>query len=156
MLWAPCVREECRTVIAEMEKLKAGANPSHAGPLGDPNCTMHSTGGGLSPLDGASHDGDADILAEAEVGAISPPDPVAVKLAGIVEAALCHISIHTERAGFLQEVHTRVTRSSKVARPNRPAQSHPSHTPLPDGSLSSLLVLLLLLPLPSTQGHLLP
>ena len=86
----------------------------------------------------------------------APHDPVAVKLAGIVEAALCHISIHTERAEFLQEIHTRVTRSSKVARPNRPAQSHPSHTPLPDGSLSSLLALLLLLPQPSTQGHLLP
>ena len=143
-----------------MEKLKAGTNPSHTGPPGDPNCTMDEgtdgKGGGLSPLAGASHDGDADILAEAEVGAISPPDPVAVKLAGIVEAALCHIAIHTERADFLQEIHTRMTRSSKVARPNRPAQSHPSHTPLPDGSLSSLLALLLLLPQPSTQGHLLP
>ena len=102
------------------------------------------------PSDGPSHDGDQDILVEAEADtlSVSAPDPAALKLAGIVEAALCQIFIHSERAGFLQEIRTRMTRSSKVTRPSRPIQPRSSHTPLPDGSLSLLLVLLPVLPWP--------
>ena len=137
-----------------MKKLKAGTNPAHTGQPGEPKFIVaggtYGTGGGLSPLGWPSHDGDQDILVEAEADAlsVSAPDPAALKLAGIVEAALCQFFSHSERADFLQEIHTRMTRSSKVTRPSRPIQPRPSHTPLPDGSLSLLLVLLLVLPWP--------
>ena len=54
------------------------------------------------PSDGPSHDGDQDILVEAEADAlsVSAPDPAALKLAGIVEAALCQF-FYPQRAGGL-------------------------------------------------------
>ncbi len=117
--------EEAKAVVMEMQKMKAGADPTKHGEQATGGVSPDS--GGVSPGEAASSaqgksasgeaaggDGmevdDGDLLIEE--GEI-PKDPVMQKAEALMEAEACHINIHTTREDFKEDVQSRVLKSHK-------------------------------------------
>ncbi len=110
--------EECYTVVQEMEKMKAGTNPS----------ALTQGGGGVPPAGDALFLKDGDpaeteeetgqpdlecLLPEQQEQAAPQVDPVAERATVIMESELHHVVIHSTRDAFIIDVGTRVFTSHK-------------------------------------------
>lgn len=138
--------DECRTIVAEMRKLKAGTAPGKEG-------AKHEQGDAVAEKP-EQDGGDVEDAAEQAAAAMEidieedlpPPevtDPVVVKARSLAASELCHVSVHTDREAFVKDLNSRVMPSAK-ARTSVSAAFTPfqlTHGSAPLGSLQPTCLL---------------
>ena len=108
--------EECKAVLDELSKMKAGASPSTA-TEGHPALaeSQGSDAAAAEPSRAADGDGGeyADLLT---VGGEAGPaeDPLAKELQAEVSKQLVHVAIHSEKASFLSDCTSRIVSDEKA------------------------------------------
>jgi len=115
--------EECRVVVQEMEKMKAGQAPGQGsasasaqeaacppGGEGGPDAAA-STSAADCPPDAKGGEGELDIdFVEEDQGV----DPVLVKAKSLTDEELVHVSVHTEAQAFKHDIEGRVMPGHKA------------------------------------------
>lgn len=108
--------EECKAVLDELSKMKAGASPSTA-TEGHPALAESQGSDAAAAEPSVAADGDggeyADLLT---VGGKAGPaeDPLAKELQAEVSKQLVHVAIHSEKASFLSDCTSRIVSDEKA------------------------------------------
>jgi len=107
--------EECRAVVAEMQKMRAGSSPpeAHEGcERGDR--TTPPSAGSLAPEESAAGEGESAVgddlfMKDADV------DPVLVKAQSMAAQDLGHVALHRDGSSFCLDIQARILSTHRAA-----------------------------------------
>jgi hypothetical protein len=114
--------DECRTIIAEMSKLKAGTTPGKSDEIEDGPQTPGSKAKEIEDIDGTPG---MDEIVEMDIENHAL-DPVVLKARDLASSELVHVSVHTDHKTFAGDLKTRVLPSAKALPRVTPAPGHPT------------------------------
>ena len=114
----PAGIEECRAVIAELSKMKAGTDPSKPkeseGPVASQGRDTPTEGEGPDSQDAGEDGADYGDLLLTGTAAAAKEDPVQKQLDMLVEKHLIHVALHSDSKSFLADCSSRICTVNKA------------------------------------------